>query len=401
MAVFGALLLFLLFAPAGDDLEEAQKALAANQPAVAEPLLRKAIAEDSRDYAAHFNLALALSLQHKDAEAISELGRTLELKPGLYEADLNLGILLLRNNRAADALPVLKEAVATKPAEPRPHLYLAQAFLDTGDPVQAEQHFNSAAEADPKSTAAQLGLARAFLKQSKLPEAVTHFRASGYKEGLLEAAALYEKAGQKDDAMALYREFPENTEVREHLGRMLTDSGNAHAAIADLEEAVRKAPTSANRLALADAYKLDHQNVKMVEQLQQAAAGAPGDYDLRMSFGRALRDERRLAEAAQQFLAAAKIKPDSVAVWNELASVLIVNQNYAEGLAALDRVHALGGEIPGDYFLRAITLDKLKQFPQALAAYGQFLASDKGVHPDQEFQARQRTRIIENELKKK
>ena len=89
-------LLFCLLAQ--DYLSDAQKALAANQPAVAEPLLRKAIEQDAADYGAHFNLALALSLQRKDAEAIAELNRTLALKPGLYEANLNLGILLLRTN---------------------------------------------------------------------------------------------------------------------------------------------------------------------------------------------------------------------------------------------------------------------------------------------------------------
>jgi tetratricopeptide (TPR) repeat protein len=120
-----------------------------------------------------------------------------------------------------------------------------------------------------------------------------------------------------------------------------------------------------------------------------------------MAYGRSLRDEHKLLPAAQQFLAATKIKPDSVPAWNELASALIINENYAEGLTALDHIRALGKEIPGNYFLRAITLDKLKLKPQALAAYQQFLASDDNAHPDQEFQARQRMRIIENELKKR
>jgi tetratricopeptide (TPR) repeat protein len=119
-----------------------------------------------------------------------------------------------------------------------------------------------------------------------------------------------------------------------------------------------------------------------------------------MDLGRALRDNRRLAAASQEFYAATKIRPDAVPAWHELASVLLVGENYAEGLAALDRVHALGKEIPGDYFLRAITLDKLKQHKPALDAYQQFLSSDNGAHPDQEFQARQRMRIIESELRK-
>ena len=47
------------------------------------------------------------------------------------------------------------------------------------------------------------------------------------------------------------------------------------------------------------------------------------------------------------------------------------------------------------------TLDKLKMKPQAVAEYRVFLDEAKGGLPDQEFQARQRIRIIELELKKK
>src|SRR4030081_1025824 len=122
----GALFLLLMFAAPEDYLADALKALDAHQPALAEPLLRKAIEADPSDFAAHFNLALALSLQQKDAEAIPELRKTLELKPGLYEPNLNLGIVLLRDKMPADALPVLKEAVAAKPRESRPNLYYAQ-----------------------------------------------------------------------------------------------------------------------------------------------------------------------------------------------------------------------------------------------------------------------------------
>jgi cytochrome c-type biogenesis protein CcmH/NrfG len=138
----------------------------------------------------------------------------------------------------------------------------------------------------------------------------------------------------------------------------------------------------------------------MREQLQLAAASNPSDFEVHMAYGRALRDNHNLIPAAQQFAAAAKLRPDSVPAWNELASALIVSEDYANGLAALDRIRALGKESPGDFFFRAISLDKLKRKPEAVAAYQQFLATDGGLHPDQEFQARQRIRIMESELKK-
>ena len=117
-----------------------------------------------------------------------------------------------------------------------------------------------------------------------------------------------------------------------------------------------------------------------------------------MDLARELRDAHRAVEAAQQFTTAAKLQPDSIKAWNELATVYVVNGDYVAGLAALDRVRALGKEIPGDLFFRGICLDRMHQLKPAIEAYRQFLATDGGKMADQEFQARQRIRIMENEL---
>jgi hypothetical protein len=50
--------------------------------------------------------------------------------------------------------------------------------------------------------------------------------------------------------------------------------------------------------------------------------------------------------------------------------------------------------------MRAIMLDKVRDLKGALAAYQQFLATDQGKNPNEEFKARQRVRIIERELRK-
>ena len=89
----------------------------------------KAIEADPKDYFAHFNLAMAYTLLNRDAEAVAEYRRTLEIKPGLYEAQLNGGIVLLRQKNPADAVPLLEDAARQKPAEFRPRYYLAEALL--------------------------------------------------------------------------------------------------------------------------------------------------------------------------------------------------------------------------------------------------------------------------------
>jgi Tfp pilus assembly protein PilF len=406
MALSCALAAILLFSPQQDFLADGVKALDANQPAAAETLLREAVRTDTGDFSAHFNLALALSLEQKDDEAIQELRRSLELRPGLYQADVNLGTLLLRNKRPAEALPVLKEAAAQRPREARPDLLYAQALFQTGDISQAEQFYRTVTELDPKSAIAQSGIAHCLLKQSKPAESAEYFHAAAsldpqYRGDLLELAAEFEKSKMIPEAAAIYKEFPENAAAQERLRQLLLADGNFAAAIPDLEASVKKSPSVSGRLALADAYKMNKQMDKALEQLQLAETAEPANYDVRMYLGRELRDRRQFLIAAQQFAAAAKIRPDSVKAWNELAAVLVVNEDYAGGLAALDRVRALGKEVPGDFFYRGISLEKLRQPKPALEAYRQFLAADAGKMPDQEFQARQRIRIIESELNRR
>jgi tetratricopeptide (TPR) repeat protein len=406
MVLYGALLAALLFAPQQDFLADGIKALDANQPAAAEPLLRQAAAAAPDDFSVHFNLALALTLQGKDPEAIAELRRTLAIKPALFEADLNLGMLLLRDKQPADALPVLKAAVDLKPQDSRANLYLAQAWFDTGDFAQAESRYRAAAEADPKSAGAELGLARSLVKQSKLPEAAQHFAAAAtldprYRDALLELAGEYDNAHQASAAIGIYRQFPENADAKRRLAELLVQDGDAASAIPALEESVRANPSVANRLALASAYQTNKQPDKFIEQLQMAAASDPANFDVRMGLGRALRDQRKFEAAAAQFATAARLQPDSVKAWNELASALVISENYAQCLAALDRVRALGKEVPGDFYFRALSLDRLRQIKPAIDAYRQFLTIAAGKFPDQEFLARQRVRILENELKRK
>jgi len=96
-----------------------------------------------------------------------------------------------------------------------------------------------------------------------------------------------------------------------------------------------------------------------------------------------------------------KAQPDSLEAWNELSAMLVSLESFPQALAALDRIRALGGETEGHHFLRAIMLDRLKDAKGALAAYQQFLALSQGKHPDEEFKARQRARILERELSKR
>lgn len=396
----------LLWMQTPDSLERGRQALEQNHPADAVPLLQQAVATAPNDYAAHFHLALALSLTGRDAEALPEYRKTLELQPHLYQADLNAAILLVRAKDYKAALPLAEDARQQKPREFRPNYYLGEARLGAQDAAGAAEAFRGALEADPRSAAAELGLGRALARSHQLEAAAPHFEKAAelkpeFKDAPLELAAEYEQAHLAAPAIAIYQRFPGNPAAQERLGQLLIESRQFAAAIPRLEQAVAAAPTAANRLALAAAYRDNKEPAKAIDMLTKAAAENAGDFEIRMALARALRDQRQLVPAANQFLAATKLKPDSAEAWNELAAVLLVHRDYEAGLAALDHVKALGAEKPGDFFLRAITLDKLKQREPALASYRQFLASAGGRFPDEEFQARQRARILEREISKR
>ena len=382
------------------------KALEAQKYELAAEYFAKAVQADASDYAAHFHLALANSLIGKDQEAIAGYRKVLELKPGLYEAQLNLGMVLLRLRRAAEALPYLQGATDGKPKEFRPRLYLADALFDSGEFTKAAAAFRAALDLNPKSAPAELGLARSEVRAGDLKQADAHFRKAteldpGLKDALLELAPLYEKGGQAAEAMAVYRQFPDNVAARERLGELLTETGSPAEAIPHLEWAVAKSPTPANRLALAQAYRKNHQPEKELPLLEQAVAAEPDNLDLRMAFGRELRDQRKFAEAARQFHRVIQARPASVEAWSEFTAMLTSLGDFPQALAALDRIRALGAELPGHHYLRAIILDRLRDLKGALASYQKFLATDQGKSPDEEFKARQRARIIEKELNRR
>ncbi len=366
----------------------------------------KAVAADPQDYSAHFNLALAYGFLRKDAEGIAEYRKTLELKPGLYEAELNLGILLMRQKEPADAAPLFEDAAAQKADRFQPRFSLAEAQLQSGAPDEAEKSYRQALALDPKSAAAEVGLAHALVRQEKLSEAAPHFEQAAqldprYRPALLDLGGLYESHQQTAEAIAIYRQFPDNAAVRERLGRLMLENQQYADALPQLEASYARDASQSNCTALAAAYVFTGKLDQALPLLAKAVDRAPADYELRMMYARALRDRRQFPAAAEQFYQAAKLKPGEPKTWSQLGGMLYMTSDYPKALAAFDKARELGEDTAGNWFLRAILLDKLRQLKPAVEAYQRFLALSQGKNPDQEFQARQRVRIIQRELERR
>jgi tetratricopeptide (TPR) repeat protein len=399
--------LFLaLLAQSANLVDQGGQALDAKQYDRAIQLFTEAATADPKDYTAQFQLALTYSLLGRDAEAIPHYRTTLDLKPGLYEAELNLGLSLVRTNDPAGAIPYFRAAAAQKPQEFTPTLHLAQSLYSTRQYPEAEAAFRNAIALNNRSAAAESGLAMSLARQNRADDAAPHFQQAfvldrSYRAGFVELAQLYEAAGRTSEAITFYKMFPDNPVALERLGVLLTAAGQYPEAIQALEAVMEKMPTGARRMDLAQAYVKNKQGAKAVALLAPAVAEMPNDFELRMLYGRLLRDQRRFPDAVEQFEAATRINAKAAEAWSELAGVLTIAEQYPQALIAFDRLRALGAETPSHYFFRALAHDHLHQLPEAVEYYKKFLASSQGKFPDQEFQARQRVRILETELRKR
>jgi len=386
--------------------QEGIKALEERRYQEAVAAFAKVVAADPKDYGAQFHLALSLSLLGDNDQAIAAYRKVLELKPDLYEAELNLGILLIEKKDYTAAAGLLRSAAAKKPDQPRPRLYLGEVRLATGELQDAKADFEAVLERDPNLAAAEAGLGQALIRMKMPEEAESHLGKAAaldpaYKNLLLELASAYEQAKQPDRALAIYEGFGGNAAVEERAGILLLESGRNEEAAARLEAVVKSSPTAANRYALATAYLRMKQLDKASAMLEQAVVAEPQNLDLRMAYGRSLRDQRKFGAAAQQFIQVVQAKPDYKEAWSELASALLLNENFPQALAAFDRLEALGETGPALHYFRAITLDRLKQVKPALDSYAKFLSLSEGKFPDEEFKARQRVKVLQKELNRR
>ncbi len=400
-----ALLLQQAAEPLANPARDGLKALEEERYEAAAEAFEKAIEADPEDYGSLFNLAFAYTMLGRTREAIEGYQKVLELKPGLYQAELNLGILLLQGKDAEAAVPHLEAAAEQKPAEFRPHYYLAEALYQAGDDAGAERHYRKAAEIDPAAPEVQIGLGRAVFNQGRYEEAEAYYRRAAeldpqFKSYLLELGARYEEKDKAEAAIRIYRLFLDKAVVQERLGHLLLRLDRPEEALPHLQQAVSLSPTRANRFALAMAYIKTRQPEKALPLLDQVLAEDPKNYDVLMIRGRLLRDQRRFAAAAQHFLRAVEVRPDSQEAWKELAGMLILLENYPQALAALDRVEALGEAPASIHFFRGMIWDKARQYEQALASYERFLSLSNNQFPNEEFKARQRIKVIKKELRR-
>ncbi len=399
-------------------LQQAAVALENQDYAGAAKTLEEYLADNPEDFRAEFNLAYAYSMLGRRADAILHYKNVAVRQPEIVPARLNLGILMVEEGQAAEAVEHLRFVADKQPGDFRPVIYLARALAAAERLAEAREAYEKALELKPDDAEAHEAYAR-LVAESDPALAERHLRsvleADPARDDvrLLLASVLETLADQGADTLGeaaeLYRDYleahpntPESNSMRVRLGQIYTSQEKHADAIEQWEAAWVAGDSSAEleRLML-DAYLHgpEPQKGKALELVDWMLSRDQTDAELWLLAGTLRLERREYEPAAERFLRAAQLRPDWAEAHVNLASTLFLLKQYEPTLRVLARVAELGEDTAGTHFLRAVSHDHLHHQEEALENYERFLELNGGRNPDQEFQARQRIRIILNDLR--
>jgi tetratricopeptide (TPR) repeat protein len=123
-------------------------------------------------------------------------------------------------------------------------------------------------------------------------------------------------------------------------------------------------------------------------------AAKPNDPGLLVAEGQNLVQLLRYPDAYAVFNKASQVDPGNADAWSGLAFAASRTGHPDVTLHALTMRSKYLPEVPTTYFLWATAYDSLHQKEQAAAYYKLFLDSSAGKFPNQEWQARQRIKLL-------
>ncbi len=348
---------------------------AENRTADAEGLYRRSINTDPQSFKAHVSLGLLLARVGKAEDARPELAQATQLNPGDAGGAMKarawraLARIDANDHNSAEASNDLLEALKLSPESTEDGLLAARIAEDAGENPAAEAAYRRVLSKDPNSAPALTGMAHVLIAQKRYAEA----------EDVLRGAL---KQSPEDPALnaqlAMVLAAQDKAEALPLLQKMHADHAD-DTAIARMLAAV-----------LADAGDYAGSDKLYVELLTKT----PNDATVLLGHGQDLIREQLYPEAFKAFSRLTEVDPESGDGWSGLAFAASRTDQPQVTLHALTMRSKYLPEVASTYFLWATAYDKLHQRGQATTYYQHFLDAAAGKFPDQEWQARQRLKVL-------
>jgi tetratricopeptide (TPR) repeat protein len=364
---------------------------------------------------AHFGMALAFTHLGKTGEAIQSYQAVLQINPKIWEAELNWGIVLLSQQDLEGAIAHFQKAKSLNPGNFQTIFLEGKAQELAGNPANALSSLLQALplaknEKDQLDVHAALG--SIYLKQRNWKEAENHLamvREGGKKDVQLDLnlAQIYLETDQMEKCVSLLKpladENPQEAEVQEMMARILVKKGDVPGAIHYFQLAINQQTDKQRRqnlmLDLAAVYEKSGQSDKALIIFRQEAATSVNP-QLHFHLGTLCMHQKDYDCALRSFLTVLQLRPDFIDCYSNLGAAFMMVEKYPEAIAALSKFKGARPEIPGTYFYLGLAYDKLKDIPDAMSNYQRFLELDQGKSDVQNFQARERLKVLKKSKKR-
>lgn len=352
-------------------------------------------------------------------------------------------------------LSFLKGSIKAKPDEKNLWILLGLAYTEFRDLYLARKYFNKAIEIDPKDYLPRFLTAQVLLREGKIDEAIAGFRNSAdiasdpedkmrAREALAGAFLSQEKEGNVEkataelDAILKEREF--DTQVHWRVARIYEDHFLHEQAVQHFQNLVELAgdddpelacrswmriagisqETSKQEEAIAaylkareliddqhwlsekinsqilELYRASGQTDAWLKELQSRIEKRPRDVELRKEAARALAADRKIQEAHDQLMEAAKVAPEDVSVLEEIIRLKASEAEKTENETNRQKLYA---ELPSVYArLREINNENLDYVVREGEAWWKAGNQDKALETWNEIISEEETEIRRHEL---
>jgi tetratricopeptide (TPR) repeat protein len=294
-----------------------------------------------------------------------------------------LADLRVRAGDARGALSLWQQATALDPRDAT--LWVARGSIERTlrDDTAALKSFTRALEIDSANAEARLRRAEMLFEGGEKERAIEDARAVEGSLGTdtklrLLLANLYGRLGLANDARrvldALPPEARNSADSQSVLQRLEASCEDTPEAIANLEKLAQREPRNASVLACLGGLYRTSEPAKSLDYFKRAVEIEPRNVDYATGYGAALRQLKRLPEAAAVLESVLKVAPDHYAAHTNFATALYDLKLYKRAIEEYKWINRARPELGVVYYWIATAHDHLGEYTEALEAYETFLA---------------------------
>ncbi len=284
--------------------------------------------------------------------------RLLDAQPGNTEAAKDLALLYSKEGDAAAVTKILRNVVAIRPDDAEASAGLVQSLLAQRQVNEAETEARRLLKGKAGTAVAEQQLSEVLQAKGSTTEALARYRALlerdpnqvGALKGLV---AVLLETGRAPEALDYLEGYPkDNLAASLLLGAVYARQGDVVAARQAYERAIASAPADVSAyLALAALSPTD--SPQQLTDLERGWKANPGHEVIGVFLGGILERQGKVEDAIRVYESTHKTNPGNLIVVNNLASLLLENDDKASLVRALQLAKVL------DKTSEAVMLDTL------------------------------------------